>query len=383
MSRKPAGATYMRMIVFGLVFTTALLLATWLAAGTWKLFLGLKSGWWVAAPLILALAYLPMLFAAHAFDNFAIRAGILPISILLGYLNYAFFAAITCWLVYGAARLVGRSPDMRLVACVFYGAAGLVAVGALVNAACIRTTRVTVRLDNLPDAWRGREVALVSDVHLGRILGRGFSERVVRHVGALSPDAVFVAGDIFDGPEPNPDAMLEPWKRLHPSKGIYFVTGNHDEFGDKRSVVDAVRRAGMRVLDDEKVTVEGMPILGVDDGDSRDREYYARILGGFGLQPGTPSILIVHQPTHLDIAEKAGVSLQLSGHTHGGQFWPWNLMVNRIYGPAAHGLSSRGGLQLYTSYGVGTWGPPMRFFTKPEIVLVRLENSASPAVSRE
>jgi predicted MPP superfamily phosphohydrolase len=362
------------MLIFGVLFTTILLLATWLAAKTWYVFAGCRSVWWLIVPMVILGAYVPVMFASYFSRNSALEMASVATSVAMGALNYAFFAAVFCWVIYGAALLFRLHPDTKIIAQVFYGLALLAVILGLVNGACIRTTRVAVALHNLPEGWRGKEVALVSDVHLGRVLGRGFSGRVVRHLESLSPQAVLIAGDIFDGPEAQPDALLEPWKQLHPPAGAYFVTGNHDEFGDAESLKAAVTRAGIRVLSDEKVLVDGLQIIGFDDGLTRSQSAYTSGFERLGIDRTSPSILLVHQPDHLDVAEKAGISLQLSGHTHGGQFWPWNMAVNAIYGAAAHGLSRHGNLQLYTSYGVGTWGPPLRLFTRPEIILIRLEN---------
>lgn len=372
-----------RMMVFGLLFTTVLLLSSWFAARTWSVFAGCRSLWWVAGPMVAVGAYIPVVFAGFARRNAVLDAAGAVTSVAMGALNFAFFAALACWITYGFFLLFRLSPDTRVIAKIVYGLALLATVVSLINAAYVRETRHTIRLRGLPEAWRGKEIALVSDIHLGRVLGRGFSEKVVKQLEALSPHAVFIAGDIFDGPEAFPDSLMEPWKQLHPQEGIYFVSGNHDEFGDVGVIKQAVRRAGIQVLSNEKIVADGLTIIGVDDSLSWDKAAFAEVLGRLaGDAPGA-SLLLVHQPDNLDVAEKAGVSLQLSGHTHGGQFWPWNHVVNAIFGSAAHGWSRHGMLQLYTSYGVGTWGPPMRLFTKPEIVLLKLENEPESASTRE
>ena len=133
------------------------------------------------------------------------------------------------------------------------------------------------------------------------------------------------------------------------------------------------------MLHTEKVDVAGLQIVGVHDSEAGQPEILRQILRRAELDPQRPSILLAHRPVNLAVAEAEGVSLQLSGHTHSGQFWPWNLVVARIYGQFAYGLGRLGRLLVYTSSGVGTWGPPLRVGTKAEIVLIRFEKAASPA----
>ena len=152
------------------------------------------------------------------------------------------------------------------------------------------------------------------------------------------------------------------------------MTGNHDEFVDRSIFLNAVKGTGIRVLNNEKVNVDALQVIGIHDSEAENPAELRSILRQVQVDPLRPSILLAHRPVNLPEAEAEGISLQLSGHTHGGQMWPWNLLVSRIYGRAAHGLSRLGKLQVYTSNGVGTWGPPLRVGTKSEIVLIKFEN---------
>jgi predicted MPP superfamily phosphohydrolase len=252
----------------------------------------------------------------------------------------------------------------------------LVAVYGLINAAWIRVSRVTVRLSHLPEAWRGRTAALVTDLHLGPLSGAGFLRRVVGRLRSLAPDVVFISGDMFDGPTHGLDALMAPWREFTPARGIYFVTGNHDEFAERSIFLDAIRSVGIRVLNNEKVSLEGVQVVGVHDSEAEDAAELRSILRRVGIEREQPSILLAHRPVNLAVAEEEGISLQLSGHTHRGQMWPWNLLVSRIYGRFAYGLHRRDKMQVYTSSGVGTWGPPLRVGTISEIVLIRFEGDS-------
>jgi predicted MPP superfamily phosphohydrolase len=136
-----------------------------------------------------------------------------------------------------------------------------------------------------------------------------------------------------------------------------------------------VRRVGVRILDNEAVSVDGVRVIGIHDDEAAEPELLAKLLDQAGVKRGEPSILLTHQPGNLAIAEAAGVGLQVSGHTHGGQFWPWNLIVARIWGRFGYGLNRIGTMWVVTSSGVGTWGPPLRVGTRSEIVLVTFDRS--------
>jgi predicted MPP superfamily phosphohydrolase len=161
---------------------------------------------------------------------------------------------------------------------------------------------------------------------------------------------------------------------LSPPFGIYFATGNHDEFGDTRSFLAALKGAGIRVLNSEKVLVDGLQIVGAPYHDTTLPIRLRASLESLHIDRSSASILINHVPNRLPIVEEAGISLQLSGHTHGGQFIPFTWLTHRIFGPFTYGLHRFGALQVYTSYGAGTWGPPMRVGTSPEVVLLTFED---------
>ena len=203
--------------------------------------------------------------------------------------------------------------------------------------------------------------------------------RVVKKVMSLKPHAVFISGDMFDGPKADYERLVGPCRELSAPAGVYFVTGNHEEFTDRAKYISAIERAGLRVLNNEKVTVEGLQIVGVHDREAGEPEQFRKILQDAAVDRRHASILLAHQPAHLSIPEEAGIGLQVSGHTHKGQFWPWSWVIFKVHGPFAYGLNRAGNLFVLTSSGAGTWGPPMRVGTKSEIVLIRLEGLGAPS----
>jgi predicted MPP superfamily phosphohydrolase len=254
-----------------------------------------------------------------------------------------------------------------------FGAAVVAGLYGVFNASWTRITRTTVRLANLPAAWHGRRAALISDVHLGHVRNGNFLRRLVAKILREEPDAIFVAGDLYDGTAIDARRAAEPLSNLVAPQGVYFVAGNHEQFGDDSKYLNAIAAAGVRVLRNEKVEVDGLQIIGVPYRNATQNSQLASVLHDIGLDRDRASILLTHAPDHPEIAEAAGVSLQLSGHTHLGQFLPWSWMARRIYRQFVYGLSRIGKMQVFTSSGAGTWGPPLRLGSNPEIVMLQFE----------
>jgi uncharacterized protein len=294
----------------------------------------------------------------------------------LGFLNYFFLGACLSWPVWYVARAAGVN-DAASVRPVIAGA--LIAVGAiagvygLVNARRIRERRIKVKLRGLPEQWRGRRAVLMSDLHLGNINKAGFCRKVVAIAAKHEPHVVFIPGDLYDGSTAKLDELVAPFKELKPRFGIFFSTGNHEEFHDPGDYLAAIRGAGIRVLANEGVNIDGLHVLGINYHEATFPIRVKATLERLSPGAGEASILLNHAPVRLPIVEEAGVALQLSGHTHGGQFFPYTWLTQRIFGPFTHGLHRFGKLQVYTSTGAGTWGPPMRVGTEPEVVVIEFE----------
>ena len=249
----------------------------------------------------------------------------------------------------------------------------LASLYGVVNAAWTRVSRVSVKLPNLPESWRGRVAALVTDTHLGHVRGSRFMRRIVTTLTRLRPDIVFIAGDMYDGTVARVRELAQPWARLAAPLGAFFVLGNHEEFTDSTKYLDAVEHSGVRVLNNEKVTVDGLQIVGVHYRDSTNDDHFRSVLRRQTWIATAPASCSLTPPTGCKIAEEEGFSLQLSGHTHGGQFFPFTWITSRIYGKFVYGLQRLGNLLVYVSYGAGTWGPPLRLGTTPEIVLIQFD----------
>ncbi|MFB7940799.1 metallophosphoesterase [Streptomyces sp. NPDC056049] len=273
------------------------------------------------------------------------------------------------------------APDVSrrlFVARVVGGAAAAVAAGTVANGAYgvlrgPRVKRVTVPLAKLPRAAHGYRIAVVSDVHLGPILGRAHSQRIVDAVNATQPDLIAVVGDLVDGTVADLGSAAEPLARLRARHGSFFVTGNHEYFSGADAWVDHVRDLGMRPLRNERLEIPaGFDLAGVDDvaGESEGRgPDFGRALGD--RDRSRTAVLLAHQPIVIDDAVAHGVDLQLSGHTHGGQLWPGNFLAE-LANPTVAGLERYGDTQLYVSRGAGAWGPPVRVGAPSDITVVQL-----------
>ncbi|MFF4900369.1 metallophosphoesterase [Streptomyces sp. NPDC001068] len=262
------------------------------------------------------------------------------------------------------SRYVGGAAATAAVATVGYGTYGVLRGP--------RVKRVTVPLAKLPRAAHGYRIAVVSDIHLGPILGRGFAQRVVDTVNATQPDLIAVVGDLVDGSVRDLGPAAAPLARLSARHGAYFVTGNHEYFSGAAQWVEEVRRLGLRPLENARTELAGFDLAGVNDiaGESTGQgPDFDRALGG--RDPARACVLLAHQPVQIHEAVRHHVDLQLSGHTHGGQLWPGNLLAAAA-NPTVAGLDRYGDTQLYVSRGAGAWGPPTRVWAPSDITVIEL-----------
>jgi uncharacterized protein len=379
-SQSPAHASSAvrpRIPTFVVVIQSILLLIHLFLYVTWVFFWGTRSDGGAhelqGAIAFLSISFVAATLLAHSYFNPLLRAFYSAAAVWLGFVNFFFMAACACWILYGVPLVFGVRLEKHALAEVCFGLAVAAGTAAVVNAAWTRVIRVPVQLPNLPASWRGRTAAVVSDLHLGHLNHAAFLRRIVRKLSQLRPDALFIPGDLFDGTAVDTGPLTKIWTEFSAPLGSYFITGNHEEFSSASQYLDAVRQSGIRVIENEKIVVDGLQIVGVRDRASANVENFRAILRRANLDPNAASILLVHNPNHLPVAAEAGISLQLSGHTHRGQFFPFTKIVSRIYGKYAHGLHRFADMQVYTSCGAGTWGPPMRLGSNPEIVLLAFE----------
>ncbi|MFI8217693.1 metallophosphoesterase [Streptomyces sp. NPDC085932] len=262
------------------------------------------------------------------------------------------------------SRVVGGAAAAAAVGTVGYGTYGVLRGP--------RVKRVTVPLAKLPRGAHGYRIAVVSDVHLGPVLGRGFAQKVVDTINATQPDLIAVVGDLVDGSVKDLGPAAAPLAQLRARHGSYFVTGNHEYFSGAEQWVEEVRRLGLNPLENARRELPFFDLAGVNDlageeeGQGPD---FARALGD--RDRARACVLLAHQPVQIHDAVEHGVDLQLSGHTHGGQLWPGNLLASTA-NPTLAGLERYGDTQLYVSRGAGAWGPPTRVGAPSDITVIEL-----------
>lgn len=273
------------------------------------------------------------------------------------------------------------APSRRLfVARVLAGAAAATAVGT-VGAGTYGVLdgpgvkRVTVPLAKLPRTAHGYRIAVVSDVHLGPVLGRGFAQKVVDTINGTQPDLIAVVGDLVDGSVKDLGPAAAPLAQLRARHGTYFVTGNHEYFSGAEQWVEQVRRLGMRPLENARTELPWFDLAGVNDIAGENEGQGPDFVRALGDRDTTRAcVLLAHQPVQIHEAVEHHVDLQLSGHTHGGQLWPGNLIAAAA-NPTLAGLERYGDTQLYVSRGAGAWGPPTRVGASSDITVIELASA--------
>jgi len=353
--------------------------------------MGLAAPW--RGRLTVLLALLGFLIPLGLFSSrFAPRPVAGPVmDVVYTWLGMAFFLTVLLALadlvkllvVILPGKVLGKplDPDRRRFLAllsgglVLLGDAGVSAAGLLgATAGALQVKKVRVALRKLPAALEGYRIVQISDVHVGPILGRDFVEAVVERVNGLQPDLIAITGDLVDGTVAQLEEQTAPLKALRAKDGAFFTTGNHEYYtGDVDEWLSWLSAAGIRPLRNERVLIRGgFELAGTDDRTARGPGHGEDIPKALqGRDPGKPLVLMAHQPKSFFQAAELGVDLQLSGHTHGGQIYPFTYLV-ALFQPYVAGLYQRGDSQIYVSRGTGTWGPPMRLGAPAEITEIEL-----------
>jgi len=263
-----------------------------------------------------------------------------------------------------------------ITAGVILGAVGLTLLGGYINARNPRIVHLDIAVDKKAGSLQNLNIVMVSDIHLGTIIGRSRIESLVNDINALNPDIVLIPGDLVDG---SVKAVLrndsgEELKNIRSRYGVFASMGNHEYIGGSEEICEYLERNNIMMLRDQSVKIDkAFFLVGREDLSSRRAGRPRKALSNLmrNVDPKFPVILLDHQPSDLQEAADAGIDLQLSGHTHYGQIWPINYIVEAIY-ELAWGYKRAGGTQYYVSNGVGTWGPPVRVGNRPEIVQIQL-----------
>jgi uncharacterized protein len=277
-----------------------------------------------------------------------------------------------------------RDPERRLLFRRALGAAAATVAAGLGALAIREGTRgpkvheVEVTLDKLPRALDGFTIVQLTDVHVGPTIGHDFLQDVVARTNQLSPDVIAITGDLVDGSVAELRTSIAPLAQLRAKKGVFFVTGNHEYYAGVDEWLAHLTTLDVRVLRNERVSLaDGLELAGIDDLSGHSVAGHGADLPRAlaGRDGKSALVLMAHQPRVIKEAAGHGVGLQLSGHTHGGQIWPWNFAVY-LQQPYVAGLAKHKDTQIYVSRGTGYWGPPMRLGAPSEITRITLRAPA-------
>lgn len=345
--------------------------------------------------VILLFASIPLaLFTSRALPREIAQLALKPSYIWIGVmwllLVAVFSLDVVKLLVVSVERLMGtpHDPERRQTLARLFGFAaaalgGGTALFALVEGYRFRVKRVEVELEKLPVELDGTTIVQLTDVHVGPSIGRRFIESVVETVNGLEPDLIVITGDLVDGSVARLAHAVAPLSDLRARFGSYFVTGNHEYYSGATEWCKHLPTLGMKVLRNERVQIgedgAAFDLAGVDDlqgerfGNGHGSDV-GRALEGRDITRAV--VLLAHQPRVVSQAQTHGVDLQLSGHTHGGQLWPFNWLV-KLQQPVVSGLARVGQTLLYVSNGTGYWGPPMRLAAPAEVTQIVLRSKRS------
>ncbi len=233
----------------------------------------------------------------------------------------------------------------------------------------ITTYKVPIRKKH---TWHKKKIIMIGDTHYGNIYGAKEARELVATINTLGWDILIIPGDFFDGPKIDFAAIANEFLHINTTHGILFANGNHEEYRNREAMLLALEKANIRILNNKKMTIEGMVFAGVTYHTTESQEGLKNTLDTLTLVQEDPIILLKHKPTLYTTLKEYPVDLVVSGHTHHGQMWPFSLITRSLYGRFSYGMTRLGMLTAITTSGVGTWGPPQRIGTRSEIVVIEI-----------
>jgi hypothetical protein len=335
---------------------------------------GVWLAWLKILFIILALTFVSASAISHFYKGALVDRYYQFSAYWFGLVHFLFGGAVIFYFTLAALYAHNVYVSPALVGGIAFGVAFLLHLYGTVHSQRPKVTSAKIPFASLSgfraDFWKGKKIVFVSDFQLGNIYREKFTARVAAKINALNPYAVLIGGDLYDGVVCDEEKLIAPLRTLHPPGDTYFVTGNHEYYlPNVPRVISAIRATGIAVLDDRKIDLGGgVDLIGVSYPSAHKRDDFKKVLERIGVDRTRPNILVKHEPTDLDVAADAGVSLTLSGHTHHGQIFPLMFFTWQIYKGFDYGLKRLGDMQVFTSSGAGTWGPPLRLGTKSEIV---------------
>lgn len=285
--------------------------------------------------------------------------------VMFGIIYVLFGGAIGATLLLTGARLFDRLEVSTLLLLQFFVPAVIAALG-FVFTTHVRVKRVSLPLKGLPGNWEGKKIAFFSDAHFGPVYGVQAAKNLVKLLKRENPDVVFIGGDFYDGPPMDFKSIGREFAEVNPPLGKFIVAGNHDEYANITEARKGFHAAGFVEVDGQTEELDGVLVTGIEHTHNEEDE--VKMLKE-ARETGKPFIVLRHEPLNVAWTAGAGAMLMLSGHTHHGQLFPLSIFTRMRYGKFTYGLHKVGDMQMFTSSGVGSWGPPLRIGTSRELVI--------------
>lgn len=330
--------------------------------------------WLAGILLFLSFSFILSSFLAHYNNGVLSRAIYFIFSFWVGAGWNLSMALLVSWIVFGASKFFGYDFDYKYLA--IYSIVFMIVLSAwgFWNAYNPKIKNVTVEIKNLPQEWKNKKVVQISDVHLGHIYRSNFLKNIVDKINQEKPDMVFITGDLFDGMDGQLIHLVDSLNDVKAPNGIYFVTGNHETYLGVERAAESLGETSVKILNNETVEIDGVQIVGISYPQRGERENFSdKIKKVANLDYQKPNILLYHNPNSASMAKDLGIDLQLAGHSHRGQIFPFGIITYWIYGKYHSGLNKEGDFNMYTSSGTGTWGPMMRTSGRSEIVVLNFK----------
>ncbi|MDO8565864.1 MAG: metallophosphoesterase [Candidatus Moranbacteria bacterium] len=324
--------------------------------------------------IFLAVSFFLSSAIAHFFENGFTRAYYFLSGFWLGFLVNIIMALAIAWLTLWVSQYLHIDLNKSSIGAFFLGLALLLSLYGVWHALRPVVKNISVRIPNLPEQWKGETIVHLSDIHLGHVYQASYLEGVVEKVNALHPKMVVITGDLFDGMDGYLGSLVQPFNGIQSDNGIFFVTGNHETYLGIEKAFSALQDTKVVILKDEVRDVDGLQLIGISFPKRGEKKDLIATLESLRDRfSGQPSVLLYHAPARVGEVAASGVNLMLSGHTHRGQQFPFRYITHLVHAGYDYGLYRKGDFSLYTTSGVGTWGPTMRIGTQSEIVAITLE----------
>lgn len=294
-------------------------------------------------------------------------------AIWLGVVFYIFIASLVVFVLIMINSYTGSQIPLQLISSILIILTLSLVTYGIINAHNPRIVSWTITSEKLSPAWSNKKIVIISDFHLGTARGEKFLKNIVSKIDAEKPDIVFILGDLIDGSSFPYQKWLSLFNTLKPEFGIQYIEGNHEKYSQEYEKFKSELPTSLNNLTDEKIIINSTQIIGLNYAESYLPGDINKELASLGYDASQPSIILMHNPKNTADLATEGANLVLSGHTHGGQLFPFSLLVKSIYKQYTHGVSYTGNTPSLTSFGVGTSILPMRVGATPEIIILTIQ----------